>query len=183
MSQLHHNPETPPEQAQATLLSSYESALNLPPDPISFTLARLQSSDRLLILLNCWCIFCLLFLNCSFVLYLFSSVDSYSIRSMVGITVVPPSPGFLLAVHVPYPLLRSAVVPMVPMFNFCLPLIIIYMLIWFLCPHIPQLGTTFNRVWLNMSVLLLSLLFIRLMNWTKSLIICPCVERLFDFLF
>ena len=51
MSQPHHDPENPLEQAQATPLPSYESALYLPPDTISFTLARLQSNDRLLILL------------------------------------------------------------------------------------------------------------------------------------
>ena len=49
MSQPHHVPETPPEQAQATLLPSYESALHWPPDSISFILARLQSVDPLLI--------------------------------------------------------------------------------------------------------------------------------------
>ena len=47
MSQPHHNPETPPEQAQATPLTSYESGLHLPPDTISLTLARLQSIDWL----------------------------------------------------------------------------------------------------------------------------------------
>ena len=71
MSQPPHDPENPSEQAQATPLPSYESALHLPPDTISFTLARLQSIDRLLILLICLCILCLLFRNCSFVLYLF----------------------------------------------------------------------------------------------------------------
>ena len=71
MSQLHHDPENPPEQAQATPLPSNESALHLPCDNISFTLARLQTIDRLLILLICLCILCLLFLNCSFVLYFF----------------------------------------------------------------------------------------------------------------
>ena len=76
MSQPHHDPETPPEQAQATLLPSYESALHWPPDTISFTLACLQSIDALLILLIRLCLLCLLFLNCSFVLYLFVSVDS-----------------------------------------------------------------------------------------------------------
>ena len=76
MSQPHHDPETLPEQAQATPLPSYESALDMPPDTISLTLACLQSIDRLLILLICLCILCLLFLNCSFVLYLFLFVDS-----------------------------------------------------------------------------------------------------------
>ena len=76
MSQPHHDPENPPDQAQATPLPSYESVLHLPPDTISFTLARLQSIDRLLILLICLCILYLLFLNCSFVLYPFLSFDS-----------------------------------------------------------------------------------------------------------
>ena len=57
MSQPHHDPKYPLEQAQATNLPSYESALHLPPDNISFTLARLQSIERLLILLICLCIF------------------------------------------------------------------------------------------------------------------------------
>ena len=71
---------------------------------------------------------------------------------------------------------------MVPTFNFCLTLTIIYVLIWFMWLHIPQLGTNFIRVWLNISVLLLSLVFTRPMNWKKSSTICPCVESLFDFL-
>ena len=49
MSKLHHDPETPLEQAQATPLPSYESALHMPPDTISFTLARLQSINSLFI--------------------------------------------------------------------------------------------------------------------------------------
>ena len=49
----------------------YESAQHLPPDFISFTMARLQSIDWLLTVLICLCILCLLFLKCSFVFYFF----------------------------------------------------------------------------------------------------------------
>ena len=58
MSQPPHDPENPSEQAQATPLPSYKGGLHLPPDTNSLTLARLQSIDRLLILLNCLCILC-----------------------------------------------------------------------------------------------------------------------------
>ena len=130
MSQLHHYPENPPEQAQATPLPSYESALHLPPDIIPFTLARLQSIDRLLILLTCLCILCLLFLNCSFVLYLLCLLTLSLFVSWLELLLFRfLSHGFLLAVHVPYSLLGSTVVPMVPIFNFRLLLIIIYLLI------------------------------------------------------
>ena len=53
MSQLHQNPENPSEPAQANPLPSYESALHLPLDTISLTLARFRSIDWLLILLIC----------------------------------------------------------------------------------------------------------------------------------
>ena len=90
MSQPPHNPENPPEPAQASSLPSYESALHLPPDTMSFTPACLQSIDRLLILLICFCILCLLFLNCSFVLYFFCLLTQ-SVCFMVGSTIVPLS--------------------------------------------------------------------------------------------
>ena len=56
MSQLHHDPHGPPEQAQAAPLPSYEGAWHSPPDTFSFTLVRLQSIERLVILLICLCI-------------------------------------------------------------------------------------------------------------------------------
>ena len=86
MFKPHQDPEKPTEQAKTTPLPSYESALHLPPDTISLALARLQSIDRLLILLICLLIPCLLSIDCSFVLYLFC----FGIR-MVGTTVVPLS--------------------------------------------------------------------------------------------
>ena len=100
MSQLDHDPESPTEQAPATSLPSYESPLHLPPDTIYLNLARYTSINRLLTLLNCLWIHCLLLLDCSFALHLCflinSLFSSYLLLLFIRFLVL----GFLLlAVH------------------------------------------------------------------------------------
>ena len=123
MSQQHQDPDTPTKQAQTTPLPSYESALHLPADTISFTLARLKTIDRLFILLICSCILCLLFLNCSFALLFSTFFCSLMISLFVSwleLLLWHYFCGFLHAVHALSLLLKSTVVPMVLMFNLCL---------------------------------------------------------------
>ena len=176
LSQSHQDRENPTEQSEPTPPPSYESALQLPLDSISFTLACVQSIDWLLILLIRLC-YLWLFFNCSFVLCFFVSW-------LVSLELVLShflSLGFRLTVHALYSILRSDIVPMVPIITFCLHLIINYTLIWNLCLHIPPPGTTLLLVWLNTSLSLLFLVSIGLLKWTKSSNICPCVKLLAKF--
>ena len=126
----------------------------------------------------------LLFLNCSFIFYLFCLlILSLFVPRLKLLFFHFIFHGLLHVVHARSWSLKTTVVPMVPIFKFCLPQIITETIIWFLSLRMPPSGTTFTLVWLNTSVSILSLVFIKLMNWTKSSIVCPCVERLFDFLF
>ena len=117
------------EQAPATPLPSNESALHLPPDTISFSLARLQSIDRPLIPLICLCLLCLLFPNCSFSNFFCLLIFNLFASRLELLLLYFLFHGFHLAVPVQYLSLRSAVVLMVLIFNFRLPLTIIYILI------------------------------------------------------
>ena len=76
---------------------------------------------------------------------------------------------------------KTVVVVRVPIFNFRLQLITIYTLTWFLRLQTLQLGNSFTLDWLNISVSPFLVVFINLINWTKSSILFPCVNLLLDF--
>ena len=90
MSHMDHDPENTTEEAQTTFVPRCKSALHLPPDTNYLTLARLNSIDRLLILLICLYTLCFLFLNCChFTLYFSSFPDKSLVSFMVSTGFVP----------------------------------------------------------------------------------------------